>query len=153
MNPLRHLLIRVHTSLLRAFKGKAFSLGGRVLLLTTVGAKTGKVRTNPLVYIEHDGGYLVAASAAGSPKNPGWFYNLKKTPDVEVEIDGVRREMRATIVEGDARDALWEKFTEFDRRYKSYQAKTDRTIPVVVLKPRSGESSPTGSGHGESAPD
>ena len=136
MNPIGRLFIRLHTFLLRASKGQKFNMGGRVLLLTTTGAKTGKKRTNPLMYLTlDDGSYAVAASAAGAPKSPAWFHNLSKNPNVELEVDGRRIQALAEVTEGAQRDELYEKFKQSEPRFAGYEAKTDRVIPVVVLVP------------------
>jgi len=124
-----------HTSMLRATKGRFGAMGGRVLLITTIGRRSGKQRTNPVMFLEHEsGGYFVAASYAGHDKHPAWFLNLRENPDVEVERDGVRRPMRARIAEGEERATLWGRFVEMDARFAGYESKTDREIPVVVLE-------------------
>ena len=136
MNPVFKTFIGVHTWLLRKSKGKRFNMGGTVLVLKTVGAKTGKPRANPLMYLDHDDGYLVAASAAGSDQHPGWYFNLVKNPDVEVELAGETIPMHARVAEGEERDQLYKRFEEWNKRFAGYQTKTSRKIPVVVLARR-----------------
>lgn len=137
MNPVWKAFVRVHTWLLRKTKGKRFTGGANLLILKTVGARTGKPRATPLMYVPHESGYAVVASYAGSDRNPGWYYNLKKQPDVEIEVDGVSKSVRARIADGPEREQLFRQFEEMDKRFVRYQAKTDRTIPAVVLSMRS----------------
>ena len=133
MNSIMKAGIRLHTWLLRKSKGKRFNMGGTVLVLTSVGARSGKQRVNPLMYLSHDEGYIIAASAAGSDKHPGWYFNLKKNPDTEIELDGEAIPVRARLADGEERDELYKRFEEFDKRFAAYQEKTSRTIPVFVL--------------------
>lgn len=135
MNPVGRAFIKFHTWVLKKSDGKRMSMGGRLLILKTVGAKSGKSRENPLMYIPHEGGYLLAASMAGAPKSPGWYHNLKKSPTVHVNIEGDDIACTARIAKGDERNELWAKFEAFDKRFANYQKKTDRVIPVVVLTP------------------
>lgn len=133
MNPLWKAFVRVHTWLLRKTKGKRFTGGANILILKTVGARTGKVRSNPLMYVPHETGYVVVASYAGNDKNPGWYHNIVKDPDVEIEVDGATRPVRARVAEGAEREQLYEQFKAMDERFVRYQAKTSREIPAVVL--------------------
>src|SRR5215211_4044782 len=100
--------------------------GKPIILLTTVGAKTGKIRKTPLMRVEHDGEYAVVASLGGAPKNPVWYYNIKAHPRVELQ-DGE--------VTGDEKALWWERAVEAWPDYADYQKKTDRQIPVFVLTP------------------
>lgn len=109
--------------------------GKPVILLTTIGAKTGKVRKTPLMRVEHDGEYAVVASLGGAPKNPVWFYNIKKNPRVELQ-DGTRSgDYEAREIFGDEKATWWERAVEVWPDYADYQRKTDREIPVFVLTP------------------
>jgi deazaflavin-dependent oxidoreductase (nitroreductase family) len=110
-------------------KGKA------VILLTTVGAKTGKLRKTPLMRVEHDGEYAIVASLGGAPKNPVWYYNVAKNPRVELQDGTVTRDYEAREVFGDEKAAWWERAVEAWPDYANYQEKTDRQIPVFVLTP------------------
>jgi deazaflavin-dependent oxidoreductase (nitroreductase family) len=110
-------------------KGKA------VILLTTVGAKTGKIRKTPLMRVEHDGEYAVVASLGGAPKHPVWYWNIKKNPHVELQDGTVTKDYEAREVVGDDKAAWWERAVEAWPDYADYQKKTDRQIPVFVLTP------------------
>ncbi len=109
--------------------------GKPVILLTTVGAKTGKIRKTPLMRVEHDGQYAIVASLGGAPKNPVWYYNVKKNPRVELQDGTVTGDYDAREVFGDEKAAWWERAVEAWPDYANYQTKTDRQIPVFVLTP------------------
>ena len=109
------------------------------LLLHTVGAKTGRARTTTLSYAGDGNSYLVVASKGGDPKAPGWYFNLKKQPDVDINVGPRRFPVHATaVLPGDADYArLWEIVNTNNRNvYRGYQERTTRPIPVVVLTPR-----------------
>ncbi|ART70211.1 nitroreductase [Mycobacterium dioxanotrophicus] len=111
-------------------------LNGRpVILLTTVGAKTGKIRKTPLMRVEHNGEYAVVASLGGAPKNPVWYYNVKKNPRVELQDGTVSGDYEAHEVFGDEKAAWWDRAVAAFPDYAEYQKKTDRQIPVFVLTP------------------
>ncbi|WP_319436470.1 nitroreductase family deazaflavin-dependent oxidoreductase [Mycobacterium sp. RTGN5] len=109
--------------------------GKPVILLTTVGAKTGKIRKTPLMRVEHEGDYAVVASLGGAPKNPVWYYNIKAHPQVELQDGTTHAEYQAREVFGDEKAAWWERAVEAWPDYAEYQQKTDRQIPVFVLTP------------------
>src|SRR3981189_3803263 len=109
--------------------------GKPLILLTTVGAKSGKIRKTPLMRVEHDGEYAVVASLGGAPKNPVWYYNIAKNPRVELQDGSVTRDYDAREVFGDEKAAWWERAVEAWPDYADYQTKTDRQIPVFVLTP------------------
>jgi deazaflavin-dependent oxidoreductase (nitroreductase family) len=109
--------------------------GKPIILLTTIGAKTGKVRKTPLMRVEHDGEYAVVASLGGAPKNPVWYYNIKAHPRVELQDGDVTKEYEAREVTGDEKAIWWERAVEAWPDYAEYQTKTDRQIPVFVLTP------------------
>ena len=109
--------------------------GKPIILLTTVGAKTGKLRKTPLMRVEHDGEYAVVASLGGAPKNPVWYYNIVKNPRVELQDGSVTRDYDAREVFGDEKAAWWERAVAAWPDYADYQNKTDRQIPVFVLTP------------------
>jgi F420H(2)-dependent quinone reductase len=114
--------------------------GKPVVLLTTVGARTGKLRKTPLMRVEHAGQYAVVASLAGAPKNPVWYYNAIKNPRVELQ-DGTTScdDYDAREVFGDEKAIWWERATAVWPDYDEYQKHTDRQIPVLVLTPVPGE--------------
>ena len=109
--------------------------GMPIILLTTVGAKTGKLRKTPLMRVEHDGEYAVVASLGGAPKNPVWYYNIAKNPRVELQDGSVTRDYDAREVFGDEKATWWERAVAAYPDYAEYQTKTDRQIPVFVLTP------------------
>ncbi|WP_406119174.1 nitroreductase family deazaflavin-dependent oxidoreductase [Streptomyces sp. NBC_00989] len=109
-----------------------------VILLTTVGAKSGKIRKTPLMRVEHDGTYAVVASQGGAPKHPVWFFNVQADPHVELQ-DGPRKwDLTAREVTGDEKAEWWERAVAAYPPYAEYQTKTDRQIPVFVLEPAAG---------------
>ena len=114
------------------------SLMGRpMLLLRTVGKRTGTPRTAALLYVPAGDGFAVIASTGGGPKHPGWFHNLRAQPDVEVQVGRRRVPVRARVAEGEERTELWARANQVnDGQYDTYQSRTDRVIPVVVLDPR-----------------
>jgi deazaflavin-dependent oxidoreductase (nitroreductase family) len=109
--------------------------GMPIILITSVGAKSGKLRKTPLMRIEHDGEYAVVASLGGAPKHPVWFYNLVKNPQVELQDGPVKRDYVAREVTGDEKTIWWERAVAAYPDYADYQKKTSRQIPVFVLTP------------------
>ena len=109
---------------------------GSMLLLEHVGAKSGKHRTIPLLYIDDGDDVVIVASKGGSHKHPAWFHNLKANPDTTVQIGTEKRKVHARIAEGAERDRLWNKAAAAYGGYEGYQERTDRKIPVVILERR-----------------
>jgi deazaflavin-dependent oxidoreductase (nitroreductase family) len=109
--------------------------GKPVILLTTIGAKSGKVRKTPLMRVEHDGEYAVVASLGGAPKHPVWYFNIKANPRVELQDGAETHDYEAREVVGDEKAIWWERAVEAWPDYAEYQRKTDRQIPVFVLTP------------------
>jgi deazaflavin-dependent oxidoreductase (nitroreductase family) len=105
-----------------------------VIILTTKGAKSGKLRKTPLMRVEHDGAYAAVASLGGAPKNPVWYYNVIASPDVELRDGRDTWDMRAREVTGDEKAAWWDRAVAAFPNYADYQKKTDREIPVFVLE-------------------
>ncbi len=110
--------------------------GMRVVLLTTVGSKSGKLRKTPLMRVEHDGEYAVVASLGGAPKNPVWYYNIVREPHVELQDGPERADYTAREVAGDEKAVWWDRSVAAFPNYAEYQQKTDRQIPVFVLTRR-----------------
>jgi deazaflavin-dependent oxidoreductase (nitroreductase family) len=110
-----------------------FLQGKPVILLTSVGAKSGKIRKTPLMRVEHDGQYAIVASLGGSPMNPVWYYNVKANPLVELQDGTESHDYEAREVFGDEKATWWERAVDAWPDYANYQAKTDRQIPVFVL--------------------
>jgi F420H(2)-dependent quinone reductase len=127
---------RKQTELFEATKGEeGGDLRGRpIIVLTSVGAKTGKIRKTPLMRVDHDGIYAVVASLGGAPKHPVWYHNLKKNPHVELQDRGTKRDYMAREVTGDEKAAWWDRAVEAWPDYATYQTKTERQIPVFVLE-------------------
>lgn len=109
--------------------------GRPVIILTSVGAKTGKIRKTPLMRVEHDGEYAVVASLGGAPQNPVWYYNLTVNPDVELQDGPVKKDYQAREASGEERATWWERAVATWPDYAVYQVKTTRTIPLFVLTP------------------
>jgi deazaflavin-dependent oxidoreductase (nitroreductase family) len=111
--------------------------GRPVILLTTIGAKSGKIRKTPLMRVEHEGEYAVVASLGGAPKHPVWYFNIKTHPEVELQDGTVTKDYDSREVFGDEKAVWWERAVATWPDYAEYQTKTDRQIPVLVLTPRS----------------
>lgn len=109
--------------------------GVPVLLLHTVGAKSGQPRINPLAYQPLEKGYAVFGSFGGAPKHPAWYHNVVANPDVEIEIGDRTEKVRARITSGAERSEIWERQKATLPTFAEYEAKTSREIPVVVLEP------------------
>lgn len=108
----------------------------RVLLLTTTGRKTGKKRTTPVGYIEHDGGYvMVGLFVVFGGTNPGWFYNLRTNPRASIQVNDKQFEVSAEIVEPDKRGPIWTRVTELVPIYAKVAKRTNREIALVILRP------------------
>jgi deazaflavin-dependent oxidoreductase (nitroreductase family) len=115
---------------------EANDLRGRpIIVLTSVGAKTGKLRKTALMRVEHEGLYAVVASMGGAPKHPVWYYNLKAKPHVELQDGPTRRDYMARELRGAEKTIWWERAVEAWPDYAKYQTRTDRQIPVFVLEP------------------
>ena len=106
-----------------------------LLLLHTVGAKTGQQRVNPMMYQRLPEGYAVFASKAGAPTNPDWYHNLLANPRVKAEIGAKTIELLARVAEGDERDQIWAAQKAAYPGFAGYERKTTRQIPVVILTP------------------
>ncbi|MGW4493895.1 nitroreductase family deazaflavin-dependent oxidoreductase [Streptomyces sp. NPDC004376] len=106
-----------------------------VIVLTTRGARSGKIRKTPLMRVEHDGKYAAVASVGGAPKHPVWYFNVKSDPAVELQDGPVKQDMRAREVTGTEKAEWWDRAVAAFPPYAEYQEKTDREIPVFVLEP------------------
>ena len=104
-----------------------------VIVLTTVGAKSGKLRKNALMRVEHDGEYAVVASLGGSPSHPVWYYNVVANPQVELQDGATRRDYTARELTGAEKALWWERAVAAYPDYAAYQRRTEREIPVFVL--------------------
>ena len=132
--------VGLHTHAYRASRGLIGHhvpiLGIDMLLLDHVGAKSGKRRTTPLLYVRDGDNLAIIASKGGNPRHPAWFHNLRANPETTVQVGSERRAVRARVAEGEERERLWSRAVENWSQYRDYQARTDREIPVVVLEPR-----------------
>lgn len=114
----------------------AGALGGRpIIVLTSVGARTGKLRKTALMRVEHAGTYAVVASLGGAARNPSWVHNLRAQPRCELQDGSTRRDYVAREVTGAERAVWWERAVEAFPLYAGYQKRTRRVIPVFVLEP------------------
>ncbi|KFG71788.1 nitroreductase family deazaflavin-dependent oxidoreductase [Streptomyces mutabilis] len=112
--------------------------GMPVIVLTTRGARSGRIRKTPLMRVEHDGRYAVVASLGGAPKHPVWYHNVKADPRVELQDGPVKQDMTAREVTGAEKAVWWERAVAAYPPYADYQEKTEREIPVFVLEPAGG---------------
>jgi deazaflavin-dependent oxidoreductase (nitroreductase family) len=131
--------MRGHAAIYRATGGR---IGGRVpglpslLLLDHVGAKSGRPRTTPLVYMPDGDNFLIVASKGGYPKDPGWLHNLRAHPDTEVQIGRQRVKVHAREATAEERERLWPRAVEHNPHWGRYRERTNREIPFVLLEPR-----------------
>ena len=109
--------------------------GMPIIVMTSVGARSGMLRKTPLMRVEQDGEYAVVASLGGAPKHPVWYHNLKQNPHVELQDGPVKRDYLAREVTGDEKATWWERAVAAYPDYADYQKKTTREIPVFVLTP------------------
>jgi deazaflavin-dependent oxidoreductase (nitroreductase family) len=110
--------------------------GRPIIVLTSVGAKTGKLRKTALMRVEHDGAYAVVASMGGAPKHPVWYWNLVKQPHVELQDGAEKHDYTARELDGDEYRAWWDRAVQAWPDYAVYQTKTERKIPVFLLERR-----------------
>lgn len=138
-NPLIKIMSRLNTWAYRATNGRLggrFMRGAPVLLLTTIGRKSGAPRVAPLIYARDGERLLLVASKGGMDHHPLWYRNLVVNPDVEVQIGAETRRMTARTASAEEKRALWPAVVAVYRDYADYQARTTRDIPVVILTPR-----------------
>jgi deazaflavin-dependent oxidoreductase (nitroreductase family) len=114
--------------------GHIWRRGSKILLLTTKGRTSGEARTAPLIYEDADGAYVVVASKGGAPEHPGWYKNLAKEPQVELQVKGEVFPAQARTASGEERERLWKLAALQWPDYDAYQRKAEREIPVVVLE-------------------
>ena len=134
-----YLWTDVHTLLYRLSRGL---VGHRMpgmpamLLLDHVGAKSGKARTTPLVYIEDGDAFVIVASKGGHPKHPAWFHNLRANPETTIQVGPRKIPVTARVATDAERERLWPEVVRAYSGYEGYQRRTDRKIPLVMLEPR-----------------
>ena len=110
--------------------------GAPLLLINHTGARTGKARTNPVMYLKDGHRYLVFASKGGADTNPDWYHNLKKHPEVRIEVGDERIDATAEEITGAERDRLFAKQASLYPQFAQYQRKTKRTIPIIAFTPK-----------------
>jgi deazaflavin-dependent oxidoreductase (nitroreductase family) len=110
--------------------------GAPLLLLHHTGARSGKARINPMMYLKDGDRYLVFASKGGADTNPDWYYNLKAHPDVQIEVGDETIDVRAEEITGPERDRLYARQASLYPGFAQYQRRTKRTIPVMALTPK-----------------
>ncbi|MDP9189758.1 MAG: nitroreductase family deazaflavin-dependent oxidoreductase [Actinomycetota bacterium] len=123
-----------------AYKLSGGRLGGRaygapVVLVDSVGRRSGKCRTHPLLCDEQGENIVIVASKGGVDKHPAWYLNLMANPETEINWRGKQRRVRAREAEGEERERLWSRMVEVYPTYEHYQSRTERRIPVIVLEP------------------
>ena len=136
MNMLKFFM-SIYTGLYRLSKGKVGGkmAGTKVLLLTTIGRKSGKVHTSPLGFFDWKGGYVIVASNGGQPKHPAWYHNLKSQPQVTVQVFDQIIPVNAEILTGEARTQAWQQVITTAPGYAGYEKQTTREIPLILLHP------------------
>jgi F420H(2)-dependent quinone reductase len=130
---------KLHVGMYRATRGligHRFPGAPPMLLLDHVGAKTGTKRTTPLAYVPDDRNVIVVASKGGHPRHPAWYHNLVANPDTTIQVGSETRQVHARVATAEERERLWPKAVSFYKPYSSYQRKTKREIPLVILEPR-----------------
>ena len=129
-----------HAGVYRATGGKLFGRIGKspILLLNTIGRKSGKKRTSPLLYVMDGEDFVVIASKGGAPTHPAWYLNLRSNPEATVEIGDREVQIKAQVVDREDKLRLWQKMVEIYPTYDDYQRKTEREIPLLVLRPVEG---------------
>jgi deazaflavin-dependent oxidoreductase (nitroreductase family) len=137
--PLLGRLMNAHGMVYRATGGR---IGGRLpglppmLVLDHVGAKTGKRHSTPLVYMPDGEDFVVVGAKGGYPKHPGWVHNLRAHPDAEVQVGSSRIRVHAREADAEERRRLWPKAVAYNPLWDRYQRRTERTVPLVVLRPK-----------------
>jgi deazaflavin-dependent oxidoreductase (nitroreductase family) len=138
--PVLGRLMRGHAAVYRATGGR---VGGRLpwvppmLLLDHVGARSGKRRTTPLVYMSDGDRFVIVAAKGGHPHNPAWLYNLRAHPDTEIQVGKRRIAIHARETESEERRLLWPTALAYTSHWRRYARRTEREIPLLILDPRS----------------
>ena len=130
------LLSMFHVLVYRLTRGRLLGSysGLDFLLLTTTGSKSGRRRTRPLSYLKHDEGYVLVASFGGAPRHPAWYLNLRSNPAVTIQVKGRRRSAMAETATPEERARLWPRVVAMYAAYDTYQSRTEREIPLVLVK-------------------
>ncbi len=133
-------MTKTHVALHRLSGGRLFNklMGDEVCFVTMTGAKSGKQITIPLMYVPYQEGVLLVASMGGAPKNPVWYQNLVKHPEIEVNHRGREMKLRARLATPEEKPALWPICDQHYAPYADYRKRTTRDIPIFVCEPRNG---------------
>ena len=131
---------KTNDDIIEEFRANEGKVGGvfensTLLLLHSIGSKSGEPRVHPMMYRDVDGGYAVFASAGGSPKDPAWFRNIVANPNVKIEVGTETMDAVARVATGDERQRIWAAQTADYPTFARYEQESGRTIPVVVLTP------------------
>ena len=132
-------MTRLHARILRRTRGRIGGTldGAPLLVLHSTGAKSGERRQSPTVYLPDGDNLVIVASIGGNPKNPAWYHNLRAHPDdVEVDVRGKRRPVRARQASRDEAEQLWPRLLESYPPFRTYMTRTEREFPVMILEPR-----------------
>jgi deazaflavin-dependent oxidoreductase (nitroreductase family) len=116
--------------------------GMPVLLITVAGRKTGVTHTNPVLYMEDDGKYVVTGSGSGSAEEPQWFKNLRRADEAEIQVRSQRLTVDVDVIEGPVREVLWQRLLVRAPFFADYQRKVQRQIPMAILTPTPGSAGP-----------
>jgi deazaflavin-dependent oxidoreductase (nitroreductase family) len=129
---------KLNVPIYRLTRGRMMNKIGRapVMLLTSIGRRSGRLRTAPVLYLADDERLIVVSSNGGNDRAPAWSYNLEANADAEVEIRGEHRQVRARVAEGEERAELWRKMNQHYAGFEDYDQTTSREIAVFVLEPR-----------------
>jgi F420H(2)-dependent quinone reductase len=122
--------------------GGRFIAGTPILLLTTTGRRTGKLRTRPLAYVRDGDRYVLCASNGGSPHHPGWYHNLRASGRAEIQVRPEQLVVSANTADATERSQLFPRFVDMYKGYAGYEQKTSRQIPLVLLTPVTGRTRP-----------
>lgn len=131
------IVSRTHIALNKLTRGKMFNTlsGDEVCFVTMTGARSGRSITMPLMYIPYNNGVLLVASQGGAPKNPVWYHNIAKNPDVSVKYRGQVMRLRARLATAEEKPALWPLCDKAYAPYADYRARTSRDIPIFICEP------------------
>lgn len=137
MKTILKLVMAIHIALYRLTGGKVGGkMGSTILLLDSVGRKSGQRLTAPVVYFEDNGNYVVAASYGGAPNHPGWYFNLMAQPFTTIQVMGNLFQVTVTEAQGEERERLWAKLVAGNPQFAGYKQKTERVIPLLILSPK-----------------
>ena len=133
--PVFNRFVSLHTGIYRRI-GHTLPGLPSMLLLDHLGAKTGKRRTTPLLYIEDGDAFVIVASKGGHPRHPAWFHNLRANPEITIQVGPRKVPVTARVASDAERDRLWPRVVSTYSGYEGYQRRTERKIPLVMLEPR-----------------